>query len=312
MIQRFLLSAAFVFIVLIPAVFSQEVKSEPKLFDTIGPIVVDGFARRLDAFMEKLQNDREVNAAIITYRGADELPSTFDIPADRIIRNYIRFRNFDLSRITFIDGGFRARTNTELWIVPPGGDLPMSSDSIPRPTLPKKTTFLFDRQTVDDRYFPPYSSDFDEYLLPQVKAKFDREREEAEAEKRKVDHDYSRTENNKENSDEFELADPPFSWFDAKFAAVLAREKDFTGVLVYYANGSKYDLNAVRSLIDEARSRMAADAGIPESRIKIHYGGFRSFLEVEFWIKPKAGKFPTATPDDPSDYESEEETEDIS
>ncbi|MCW5961432.1 MAG: hypothetical protein KIS76_14810 [Pyrinomonadaceae bacterium] len=312
MIQKLILFAALFFLLFVTAAFPQEVEREPQKLDQFGRIAECDFGARLDKLMVTLQENPGYTGAIITYRGADELPSTYDEPADRFIRRQFAFRNFDVSRVTFIDGGFRKSRFTELWIVPPGGDLPMSSDSIPRPTLPKKTTFLFDRQTVDDGYFPPYSSDFDEYLLRHVKAKFDKEREEAEAEKRKVDPDYSRTENNKEFSDEFELADPRFSWFDAKFAAVLARERDFTGVLVYYANGSKYDLNAVRSLIDEARSRMATDAGIPESRIKIHYGGFRYLLEVEFWIKPKAGKFPTATPDDPSDYESEEETDDIS
>lgn len=50
----------------------------------------------------------------------------------QIIRDHIKLRRYDPSRILFISGGFREEQKTEFWLVPKGADLPK-----PTPTLDK-------------------------------------------------------------------------------------------------------------------------------------------------------------------------------
>lgn len=95
-----------------------------------------------DNFLLNLQNNPQSTGFVIFYEGkyADDVEKSKPkmlLPRRgeanfrvQIIRNHIKFRNFDPDRILFIDGGFREEHKIEYWIVPDGAKLPK-----PAPTL---------------------------------------------------------------------------------------------------------------------------------------------------------------------------------
>lgn len=98
----------------------------------------------VDNFFIQLQRNPQTTGFIIYYEGKYDngeknsklkmlLPKRGE--ADyrmQIIRDHIKLRRYDSSRVLFINGGFREENKTEFWLVPNGAELPK-----PTPTLDK-------------------------------------------------------------------------------------------------------------------------------------------------------------------------------
>jgi len=74
---------------------------------------------RSDNFVFELQKQPTAQGFIVNYGSAKDIARR-----EILIRNYIRFRSFDSSRITFIRGGFLKELLTQLWILPSETKLP--------------------------------------------------------------------------------------------------------------------------------------------------------------------------------------------
>ena len=78
---------------------------------------------RINAFFDELNKDQSASAYIITFGTPKDVAAR-----EKQIRVAISYRKYDISRITFINGGYRKVVKTELWIVPAGANLPSLSD----------------------------------------------------------------------------------------------------------------------------------------------------------------------------------------
>lgn len=108
--------------------FSETIAIAPKPVDNIDNRTVDEFGaipnddvrNRLDNFFVELQNDPTATGYIINYGTARDVAKR-----ETLIRNHIRFRNFDASRINLVRGGDNGGTlNTKLILSPSGAPTP--------------------------------------------------------------------------------------------------------------------------------------------------------------------------------------------
>ena len=92
----------------------------PIRFDEFGPLANDDVRGRLDNYFVELQNNPAAQGYIINYGSARDIQRR-----EALIRNHIRFRNFDASRITLVRGGDRGEgIRTILFVVPAGAQAP--------------------------------------------------------------------------------------------------------------------------------------------------------------------------------------------
>lgn len=283
--------------------------------DEFGKLPECDWQARIDNLLVAVQNNLTSKGVIIAYQGANVLPVNYDKSSTRRYKSYINFRGFDLDRIEFIEGGFRDEEMTELWRILPGAEMPKPSETIPKPELPTGKTFLYDRNYLVDNY---YEIDYlDEYILPAVKAEREARQKSLEEEWKSDDSEEVQTVEPQIIEEETEVEQPKtpeeieaekFFWANERFGEVIKNQKDASGVMIFYADDSVYDIARLQTFIDEGRRKIAKDASISPAKIQILFGGYRSSVEAEFWIMPKNGEFPASSPETRPVEDIEEET----
>lgn len=130
-------------------IYSQEAEPTARMTDefrTSGNNCEEGLSR-LDAFLAELHNNPNANGVVASYDDASAKG------ASRVrqlqLRRYTRYRNFDLTRLSFVLGAPRESGTTQFWIVPPGA-APPEIESTPvlperRPDLP----YMYSARHVD-------------------------------------------------------------------------------------------------------------------------------------------------------------------
>jgi len=101
------------------AVGSIETPAVPVQVDEFGPLSNDDVRNRLDAYFVELQNNPNDQGVIFNYGSARDVARR-----ETLIRNHIRFRNFDATRIRLERGGVEPTVRTRLIRVPPGAEQP--------------------------------------------------------------------------------------------------------------------------------------------------------------------------------------------
>jgi hypothetical protein len=91
----------------------------PVEVDEFGPLSADEVRARLDGFFADLQNNPNDQGVIINYGSARDVARR-----ETLIRNHIRFRRFDATRIRFERGGGEPTIRTRLIRVPAGAEQP--------------------------------------------------------------------------------------------------------------------------------------------------------------------------------------------
>ncbi len=279
----------------------------PIKFTEFGRVGECELSAQVDAFFSELNDKPTATGYIIIYQGTDVLPADYDSTASESrIRRAVRFRNFDMSRVVFIKGGFRNELMNEFWIAPAGADAPTPTDTVAKPTLPKGKTYLFDSGIVGGSYDGAEDS-LAEFILPSVQAGIDEQNRIAEEEWKKENPETEEsTQADAPNEEEMPVESPPtqaeideqrFSWASNKFGEILKKQKNANGVIIFYADDTYYDAGKLQTFIDEGRNRIAEQAKISSDRIQVIFGGYRNSVEAEFWIMPKKGEFPTPTPE---------------
>ena len=95
--------------------------------DSFGAIACDDAMARLDLFAQELQKDPEAVGYIVVYPERGGLPGTFQSYID-FSRDYLQMtRGISWNRIVTVRGEYRADLTTELWLVPPGSTLPVTT-----------------------------------------------------------------------------------------------------------------------------------------------------------------------------------------
>lgn len=265
------------------------------------------YGARLDNWLAKLQNEKNATGYIIFYQGKDVLPAQYETNAyERRARNYITFRGIDQTRLVFVDGGFREKISTELWLVPNGAAPPAPTDTVEKPTIPTGKTFLYG---ISDLWGGEDNSLLDEYILPSVKAREEAEQLAYEQENTTEEVIEEKVTEEPETStveQEIEIAQPTleeikeakFQWTNEKFGELIKNQKDSRGVIIFYADDAYYDVGKLQNHIEEGKRKIAEAAKISPDKIQVLFGGYRRNIETEFWIVPKKGESPKPSPEE--------------
>lgn len=92
------------------------------LIDEFGEIPNDDLINRLDNLFVHLTQDQTATGYILNYGSAKEIKKRESLFKDFFIR-----KDYDLSKVVFVNGGNEKEIRTRLWIVPQGAD-PSSID----------------------------------------------------------------------------------------------------------------------------------------------------------------------------------------
>ena len=118
-----------ILVVLISVSFAQmadnppcDPKPEAVNFYELGTTTKPELKSRLEEYFKKLTAEPDSQGYIINYGSDREVARR-----EKIIRESIIFCKHDPSRITLVRGGNERILKTELWIVPPGADYPISN-----------------------------------------------------------------------------------------------------------------------------------------------------------------------------------------
>lgn len=301
-----------------------EISEKSELIDEFGQLGHCDFGGRIDTFLADLQNKSTATGYIIVYQGADVLPAKYEDPgAERMIRNHINFRNFDMQRVVIISGGFRDEMRTQLWIVPAGAEPPVPSDTVPAPKIPVDKTFLFDKTYIHSDETGELLQEFE---LPSVRAEREAEQAALDAEIEKWAAANSTAEDESESEGPAEPEFEPyidertpdeieaerFNWISEKFGGLLGSREGSAGMIIFYADDQTYDIAALHHFIEQGKFRLAEAAKIPASSIIVQFGGYRDSVETEFWVISQNGEIPQPKPDKRPVEEPEEiEPQDI-
>ncbi len=90
---------------------------DPRLIDDFGRAQNNDVRARIDQLFIELQNDPSATGYILNYGPARAVAAR-----ERLIRNHIRLRGYDASRITLVNRGVASEIKTRLWVVPAGAD----------------------------------------------------------------------------------------------------------------------------------------------------------------------------------------------
>ncbi|HEV7645767.1 MAG TPA: hypothetical protein VGO50_17645 [Pyrinomonadaceae bacterium] len=208
---------------------------------------------RLDNFLVELMHEPEARGYIIFYLGKDALPLEREVRGTQLYLDYLKFRKFDESRITLMTA-YREKETTELWIVPPGGEIPHPSDTLETPTLPVAETYLFDRKYLG----PSEEWGGETFELQSVIDEREREIRESNSEQEEFAT---------ESEPVIEPVEPPaleaaeeeipapeetFYWLSSSFIDKVKADQDNKGIIIFYLDEETYDLQKVRAHIERA------------------------------------------------------------
>jgi hypothetical protein len=221
---------------------------------------------------------------VITYQRIDAFPADYDTsPMDMAVERGLSWLRFDREKVRIIFGGFRQKMAAEFWIVPEGAEPPKPSDTLPKPAIPTDKTFIFAKRYL----VPPMADEPLEFLSVSArKARIKWEKEFEEEYKKEFAH------HTKE-----ELEYLKFYWVVDSFGEMLKSREDSAGTIIFYADYQHYSIKNIRQIIEEGKIRIANETKILPARIKVLFGGYRPMPEAEFWVIPKNGKLPKATPE---------------
>jgi hypothetical protein len=121
------------------AVFGQQ--EEAWLVDKFGDLSCEEVRGRVDLLLTDLTDRPGSHGVFVYYDGrfADYrgerwrpvLPAIGQAQSRMdFFRSHLLFRQFDLSQITFVSGGFRKNYEVELWLVPPNGRFPTPAPAL--------------------------------------------------------------------------------------------------------------------------------------------------------------------------------------
>lgn len=141
--------------------------------DEFGPINGCDLGARVDNLFIQLNNRPEALGYVIGYAGSDSLPSQIEsMPMVTRILKTLAFGRHDPDRLVIINGGFRESMAIEFYLVPPGGEIPQPTATVPAPQ-PPTGTFLWSRSWIAGTEEMP--DVLFEFVLPEVRARQEEE-----------------------------------------------------------------------------------------------------------------------------------------
>ncbi|MCD9187695.1 MAG: hypothetical protein LUM44_14845 [Pyrinomonadaceae bacterium] len=307
-----------------------DLSEKTKKVDEFGQATDCDLSARVDNLFIEINNTPNSKGYVILYKGKEILPANYDSNTyEKRIKQQIEFRKYDPDRIVIIDGGFRETVTNEFFLVPENSEIPVPTETIEKPLIPTDKTFLFDSLNFyidDDSNGYTDSDEEDEFLLPSVKVRSEAEQLAAKEEARayEIENQTENESNEETNNDdsvpsgeteeEFkptpeQIENAKFYWAKESFGEMIKRQKGSQGVIIFYADDQYYDLSKLQMRLEEGKKRIAERTEISSNNIQIIFGGYRNFMQLEFWIVPKNCKPPIPNPTERPAESSEEDTE---
>jgi hypothetical protein len=323
--------AILLFVSLSAAVFAQEVAqiSDPesnkaaktRLFDRYekdGPI---GFETRFNSLFLDLLKLPKYSSCIRVYRGADDLPvskteDSFQAELERIkaqlerIDTVAAFAGLERKRILVVDGGFRKSDSvfSEIWLVPEGGLIPDSPETISKSKTKSGKPFKVDEQFLNlseafikKQEEPTEAAEqpVEENLEDKGEVSDEPDAENSETGKTEFDNSELDGSVSQETGINPEAArqSKVYNWTSNYFATILASDESSRGIVMFYADEAEYNIEKSRRVIVAGVADLAEKTKSDLSYVEIVFGGFRSSPQIEYWIVPQGAREPAPTPE---------------
>lgn len=124
-------------------------ETKPVQVDAYGDLPTDDEAARLDFLALNLSQQPKMRGHIIAYYQAEMDRGTY---LRRIygIAKYLTYnRGIEASRVAVVDGGYKARFSTELWLIPENASPPAPVSTMPQPAVKTSAAYKFDEECLD-------------------------------------------------------------------------------------------------------------------------------------------------------------------
>jgi hypothetical protein len=122
-----------------------------RVVDSFGDLRPSDLMARLDNFAVELHNSPGARGVVAAYAGKNKFPG-WPMRRSRMAVDYlVDDRGVEASRLSVFNGGPRGETALELWLVPPGAELPLKPFDAALLMSGEKSPLLFDRFVVVER-----------------------------------------------------------------------------------------------------------------------------------------------------------------
>ena len=117
--------------------------------DDYGNLSTDDEAARLDLFADKLFKQPKLRGQIIAYC-EPKMERGWYLRRIHGIGKYLTYaRGIEANRVAVVDGGYRQRLTTELWLIPEDANPPLPGPTLPQPPASISSAYKFDAECLD-------------------------------------------------------------------------------------------------------------------------------------------------------------------
>jgi hypothetical protein len=130
---------------------AQAVSSEhsPVKLDEYGDLPTDDEAAHLDLFAEKLFKQSNLRGYIIAYNEPRMERGSYLRRIYGIGRYLTEARGIGANRVVVVDGGYKEKFVTQLWLVPIGAEPPLPAPTISQPPVISSSAYKFDEECLN-------------------------------------------------------------------------------------------------------------------------------------------------------------------
>jgi hypothetical protein len=144
--------------------------TKPQMVDSFGSVAYSDMLARLDNFATELQNAPQTKGFVVAYPQPNNLPGWTLKRANWARAYLVKGRGLDVNRVNVVNGGFSNAVKYELWIVPPGAELPVPPFDLAAALVREKSPYLFDKVVFENAPPPPEAAADDETPLDEKDA----------------------------------------------------------------------------------------------------------------------------------------------
>jgi hypothetical protein len=95
-----------------------------------------------------------------------------------------------------------------------------------------------------------------------------------------------------------------FFWLSDSYGKTLKANTKLYGEIIFYVDDTRLDTAKIREMIQEGKDKIISETKILPDRIKITFGGYREFIQADFWIVSYDDKQPVPTPEERPEVEN--------
>lgn len=121
----------------------------PAKLDEYGDLPTDDEAARLNLFAGRLSGQPKLRGYIVAYSGPRMERGSYLRRIYGIGRYLTEARGIEADRVLVVDGGYREKFATELWLIPEGANPPTPAPTVSQPAVNTKSAYKYDEECLD-------------------------------------------------------------------------------------------------------------------------------------------------------------------